>query len=139
MLRIFRHYVSLLSVLFMFLEFMLFFYANAFIVYAVPIYRWGGGSKFIDPYLFSLALTLVQISFMWSVGLYRLDAVESARKIAVRTFIVLALSMPLFAIFFLLISRSIKATISYTFAAEMLLAFFACWAISIALRAILHF
>jgi hypothetical protein len=137
MMRIFRHYVSVVPVLFMLLELLLFFAANVVIVITSYLYGFPSGLKGFDPYLFSAFLSMVQVSIMWSVGLYRLESMTSRRTIVIRTFVVLSLSLPLFVVLYLLVSRSVRITASYAPIVEMALSLLVSWTIATILRMIM--
>jgi len=138
MLRIFRHYVSAIIVLFMVAELLLFFYANETIVETSRLYGFPSGLRGADANIYALYLSALQISFMWSVGLYRFESIARVRTIIVRTFVVLTLTVPAVAVFFLLVSRSLTVTVSYAPAVVGLVSLLVCWAIACLMRLLLR-
>jgi sugar transferase (PEP-CTERM system associated) len=139
MLRIFRHYVSPIIFVFLLVEFVLFVYANLKVVNTSYMYGFPSGLVGPDPYLYALYLSLLQVSLMWSVGLYRFESIANTRTILVRTFVVLTLTLPAVALFFLMVSKSVRVTVSYAPAVVGLVSLLACWAIAAIMRIILRF
>lgn len=139
MLRIFRHYVSPIIFVFILVEAALFAYVNFKVVRTSYVYGFNSGLIGPDPYLYAIYLSLLQISFMWSVGLYRLESIASTRTIVVRTFIVLLLTLPAVAIFFLLISKSVRVTVSYAPLVIGLVSLITCWIIASLMRVLLRY
>ncbi|MCC6470192.1 MAG: TIGR03013 family PEP-CTERM/XrtA system glycosyltransferase [Alphaproteobacteria bacterium] len=138
MLRIFRHYVSPIIFVFMLVEFVLFVYANLKVVNTSFMYGFPSGLVGPDPYLYAIYLSLLQISLMWSVGLYRFESIANPRTILVRTFVVLTLTLPAVALFFLVVSKSVRVTVSYAPAVVGLVSLLACWIIAAIMRMILR-
>lgn len=138
MLRIFRHYVSPIIFVFLLVELALFTYVNFKVVRTSYLYGYPSGLAGPDPYLYAIYLSLLQVSFMWSVGLYKLESVASIRTILVRTFVVLTLTLPAVAIFFLLVSKSVRVTVSYAPLVVGLVSLFTCWIIASVMRMILR-
>jgi sugar transferase (PEP-CTERM system associated) len=139
MLRIFRHYVSPIIFVFLLVELSLFVYANLKVVTTSYLYGFPSGLGGPDPYIYAVYLSLLQISLMWSVGLYRFESIASTRTILVRTFVVLTLTLPAVALFFLMVSKSVRVTVSYAPAVVGVVSLLACWAIASVMRIILRY
>lgn len=138
MLRIFRHYVSPIIFVFLLVEFVLFVYANLKVVNTSYLYGFNSGLVGPDPYLYAVYLSLLQVSLMWSVGLYRFESIARTRTIWVRTFVVLLLTLPAVALFFLMVSKSVRVTVSYAPLVVGIVSLMACWVIAAVMRIVLR-